>query len=75
VPHVQPVLLLRFARKSLPGAGFIVSDPERDRVAREVHSARLAEIDANHSGISTAEATAQAIAEFFAGAPGARGGD
>ena len=65
--HVQqPVLLLRAARELLPGAGFVVSASDRDRFAREVRSARVVEIDANHYGIITAEATAAAIAGFFA---------
>ena len=62
----QPVLLLRAARELLPGAGFIISEADRDRFAREVQSARVAEIDANHYGIITADATAAAIAEFLA---------
>jgi pimeloyl-ACP methyl ester carboxylesterase len=65
--HVrQPVLLLRAARELLPGYGFIVSEADRDRFVREVRSARVVEIDANHYGIITAEATASAIAEFLA---------
>ena len=65
----QPVLLLRAARELLPGAGFIISKADRDRFASEVQSAQVLEIDANHYGIITADATAAAIAEFFAASP------
>jgi pimeloyl-ACP methyl ester carboxylesterase len=61
----QPVLLLRAARELLPGYGFIVSEADRDRFCREVPQARIVEIDANHYGIITAEASALAIISFF----------
>jgi pimeloyl-ACP methyl ester carboxylesterase len=62
----QPVLLLRAARELLPGAGYIVSEADRDRFARSVPHARVIEVDANHYGIITADASASAIAQFFA---------
>jgi pimeloyl-ACP methyl ester carboxylesterase len=61
----QPTLLLRARRELLPGYGYILSAKDRDRFAREVPCSRVVEIDANHYGIITAEATAAAIAEFF----------
>ncbi|HEV7662676.1 MAG TPA: alpha/beta hydrolase [Chloroflexota bacterium] len=61
----QPVLLLRAARELLPGYGHIVSAPDAARFAADVPSARVIEIDANHYGIITADASAQAIAAFF----------
>lgn len=61
----QPVLLLRAARELLPCQGFLVSAADRDRFAREVPSARVVEIDANHYGIITAQASADAIGDFF----------
>jgi pimeloyl-ACP methyl ester carboxylesterase len=68
--HIQqPVLLLRAARELLPGAGCIISQSDRDRFAREVQSARVVDVDANHYGIITADATAAAIAEFVATSP------
>jgi pimeloyl-ACP methyl ester carboxylesterase len=62
----QPVLLLRAGRELLLGSGYIVSAADRERFAREVPSATVAEIDANHYGIITADATAAAIRDFFA---------
>jgi hypothetical protein len=62
----QPVLLLRAGRELLLGSGYIVSAADRERFAREVPSATAAEIDANHYGIITADATAAAIRDFFA---------
>jgi pimeloyl-ACP methyl ester carboxylesterase len=62
----QPTLLLRAARELLPGYGYIVSAADAARFVAEVPGARLVEVDANHYGIITAEATASAIAEFFA---------
>jgi hypothetical protein len=61
----QPALLLRAARELLPGYGFILSAADRDRFAREVRSARVIEVHANHYGIITADASATAIADFF----------
>src|SRR5204863_6244185 len=62
----QPVLLLRAARELLPGHGYILSAADRDRFIEAVPQAHAEEIDANHYGIITAEATASAIARFFA---------
>jgi pimeloyl-ACP methyl ester carboxylesterase len=64
--HVQqPVLVLRATRELLPGHGFIVKAEDARRFAAEIPSARVEEIDANHYGIITAEASAQAVARFF----------
>lgn len=62
----QPILLLRAARELVPGAGFIVGEADRDRFVREVPSARLVEVDANHYGIITSDTTVSAIREFLA---------
>jgi pimeloyl-ACP methyl ester carboxylesterase len=61
----QPVLLLRAARELLPGAGFIVSTADALRFGREVPQSQVIEVDANHYGIITANATASAIGEFL----------
>jgi pimeloyl-ACP methyl ester carboxylesterase len=61
----MPVLLLRAARELLPGFGHIVSERDRDRFAREVPTARVIEVDANHYGIATHEDTASAIDLFL----------
>jgi pimeloyl-ACP methyl ester carboxylesterase len=61
----QPVLLLRAARELLPGAGFIVSSADALRFAVEVPRAKVIEVDANHYGIITADATALAIGAFL----------
>ena len=62
----EPTVLLRAARELLPGAGYIVGQADRDRFIREVPAARVVEVDANHYGIITAEATASLIREFLA---------
>jgi hypothetical protein len=62
----QPIVLLRAARELLPGAGYIVGEADRDRFIREVPAARVVEVDANHYGIITSEATASLIREFLA---------
>lgn len=61
----MPVLLLRASRELLPGFGRIVSDRDRERFPREVPSAAVVDVDANHYGINTHEASAAAIAEFL----------
>lgn len=63
----MPVLLLRASRELLPGFGRIVSDRDRERFAREVSSAEVVDVDANHYGINTHEDSASAIAAFLAG--------
>lgn len=62
----MPVLLLRASRELLPGCGRIVSDRDRERFPREVPSATVVDVDANHYGINTHEASAEAIARFLA---------
>ena len=61
----MPVLLLRASRELLPGFGRIVSDNDRERFPRQVPSATVVDVDANHYGINTHEASAAAIAAFF----------
>ncbi len=61
----MPVLLLRALQELMPGYGFIVSEQDRDRFAHTVAQARVVEVDANHYGINTAEASVAAIKEFL----------
>jgi len=69
----MPVLLLRAARPLVPDGPWIVPPEDRDAFARDVPSADVAEIDANHYGIVTHPATPDAIALFFGGGRGADG--
>jgi pimeloyl-ACP methyl ester carboxylesterase len=64
----MPVLLLRASQELLPGCGRIVTDADRARFAREVAGARVVDIDANHYGINTVDASARAIREFLGSA-------
>jgi pimeloyl-ACP methyl ester carboxylesterase len=57
-------LLVRAARPL--GAGFLVPAADRDAYLATVPGARAVEIDANHFGIVTHDATAAAIAGFLA---------
>jgi pimeloyl-ACP methyl ester carboxylesterase len=61
----MPTLLLRASRELLPGFGRIVSDHDRERFPREVPSATVVDVDANHYGINTHEASAEAIGAFL----------
>ena len=61
----QPTLLLRATQELFDGAGFIVPPAERDDFLAAVPSARLVEVDANHYGINTHEASSEAIAAFL----------
>lgn len=61
----MPVLLLRASHELLPGSGRIVSDRDRERFAREVPSATVVDVDANHYGINTHEDSARAITDFL----------
>jgi pimeloyl-ACP methyl ester carboxylesterase len=69
----MPVLLLRASQELLPGCGRIVSDADRARFPREVAGARVVDVDANHYGINTIEASARAIGEFLGRSSGERG--
>ena len=60
-----PVLLARATQPLLGDAGFIVPEAERDAFLAAVPSATLVEVDANHYGINTHPATAEAIASFL----------
>jgi pimeloyl-ACP methyl ester carboxylesterase len=62
----MPTLLLRATRELQPGSGFVVPADDRDRFARDVPSATVVEIDANHLTINTHEAFAAAIRAFLA---------
>jgi hypothetical protein len=62
----MPALLLRARRELLPGSGYIVSAADAARFASEVPEARVAEVDANHYGIMTADATVAALRAFLA---------
>jgi pimeloyl-ACP methyl ester carboxylesterase len=61
-----PVLLARATQPLVGDAGFIVPEAERDAFLEAVPSAELVEVDANHYGINTHPATAEAIASFVA---------
>jgi pimeloyl-ACP methyl ester carboxylesterase len=60
-----PVLLLRAARPIVPGAGYIVSAADRDRLGELIPGARSVEIDANHYGIIAHPDAAAATGEFL----------
>ena len=61
----MPVMLVWASREIMPGMGHIVSPADRDRFAREVPSATVVEVDANHYTVVTTDATAEAIRRFF----------
>lgn len=61
----MPVLLVWASREIMPGMGHIVSAADRDRFAREVPSATVVEVDANHYTVVTTDATADAIRHFL----------
>ncbi|HEX6351132.1 MAG TPA: alpha/beta hydrolase [Candidatus Dormibacteraeota bacterium] len=61
----MPVLLVWASREIMPGMGYLVSPADRDRFAREVPSATVVEVDANHYTVVTSDATADAIRRFF----------
>jgi pimeloyl-ACP methyl ester carboxylesterase len=60
-----PILLARATQPLVGGAGFIVPEAERDAFLAAVPSATLVEVDANHYGINTHPATAEAITSFL----------
>jgi pimeloyl-ACP methyl ester carboxylesterase len=62
---VMPVQLVRAARPILPGLGFVVSEADRDRFAREVSLSQVVEVDANHYCVGMVEQTASAIQRFL----------
>jgi pimeloyl-ACP methyl ester carboxylesterase len=62
----MPALLLRAGRELLPGYGFIVGAADATEFARTVPGPSVVEIDANHYGIITADATVAALREFLA---------
>jgi pimeloyl-ACP methyl ester carboxylesterase len=62
----MPVLLARATQPLVGASGFIVPALERDAFLAAVRSASLVEIDANHYGINTHPATAEAIEAFLA---------
>ena len=61
----MPVLLARATQPLVGESGFIVPVAERDAFLAAVRSASLVEIDANHYGINTHPATAEAIEAFL----------
>jgi len=61
----MPVLLLRASREILPGLGRIVSDADRSRFPRDVPSATVVDIDANHYTVNTSADSAAAIRDFY----------
>jgi pimeloyl-ACP methyl ester carboxylesterase len=61
----MPVLLARATQPLVGETGFIVPESERDAFLAAVGSASLVEVDANHYGINTHPATAEAIGAFL----------
>lgn len=62
----MPALLARATQPLVGASGFIVPELERDAFLAAVGSASLVEVDANHYGINTHPATAEAIEAFLA---------
>jgi pimeloyl-ACP methyl ester carboxylesterase len=60
-----PVLVVRAGLPIVPGAGFILSASDRDALLAAVPGAEAVEIEANHYGVLTHEATAEAIRAFL----------
>ena len=68
----MPVLLLYAKREILPGLGHLVSDADRERFPREVPTATVVDVDANHYTVATSDASVAAIRRFLgAGQAGA----
>ena len=61
----MPILLLRASREILPGFGHIVSEADAARFPREVSTASVVEVDANHYTVNTSAASVAAIRQFF----------
>ncbi len=61
----MPVLLLRATREILPGMGLIVSDADRLRFPRDVPTATVVDIDANHYTVNTCDGSVVAIRRFL----------
>ena len=61
----MPVLLLRGTREIVPGLGFIAPAAESERFLKAVPGAEMVEVDANHYGINTTQASADAINRFL----------
>lgn len=61
----MPVLLLYATREILPGMGHIVSTTDRSRFPREVPTAIVADVDANHYTVATSDGSVAAIRRFF----------
>jgi hypothetical protein len=61
----MPVLLVYANREIMPGMGHIVSDADRGRFTREVPTAEVAEVDANHYTVATSDGTVEAIRGFL----------
>ncbi len=62
----MPILLARATQPLVGASGFIVPVAEREAFLAVVRSASLVEVDANHYGINTHPATADAIEAFVA---------
>jgi pimeloyl-ACP methyl ester carboxylesterase len=61
----MPTLLLRASRELAPGFGFVVPERERDRFVADVPGVQAVDVDANHYGIITHEASAVAAGGFL----------
>jgi pimeloyl-ACP methyl ester carboxylesterase len=61
----MPVLLVYAQREIMPGMGHIVCAADRERFTREVPTATVADVDANHYTVATSDGTVAAIRSFF----------
>jgi hypothetical protein len=61
----MPVLLAYATREIMPGLGRIVRTSDRERFERDVPGSTVAEVDANHYTVVTADETVAAIQRFF----------
>lgn len=61
----MPVLLLYAKREIMSGMGHIVRDADHERFPREVPTARVVDVDANHYTVNTSEGSVAAIRAFF----------
>jgi hypothetical protein len=59
------VLLVYAKREIMPGLGHIVRADDRDRFPRDVPTAIVTQVDANHYTVVTVEATIDAIRRFL----------
>ncbi len=61
----MPVLLVYAKREIMPGLGRIVRAADRERFERDVPGSTVADVDASHYTVATADGTVDAIQGFF----------